>query len=390
MNPEDFRETSAGRVLRTPAGYWAFVPHPLPPALHWSDALITALAEAERALGELAGLGYSLPNPHLLIRPFIRREAVFSSRIEGTRASLSDLLTYESVQLSLFELPDDVREVHNYVRALEYGLERLAELPLSLRLMREIHAILLEGVRGQEQTPGEFRRSQNWIGPPGAALQEATFVPPPLAEMGEALDALEKFLHHPPQLPPLIRLGLFHYQFEAIHPFLDGNGRIGRLLNTLLLCAWGLLPTPLLYLSPYFEARRQQYYDLLLQVSQRGDWEAWLTFFLRGVVTQGRDAVQRIRSLERLHARYREQLQSASTAARLLQVVDLLFERPVLQTRQVETALGINFSTAQRYLDRLLQEGILNEITGRARNRLYRADEILKILDQPSPQNLPQ
>ncbi|MBO9369036.1 MAG: Fic family protein [Chloroflexi bacterium] len=390
MNPEDFRETSAGRVLRTPAGYWAFVPHPLPPALHWSDALITALAEAERALGELAGLGYSLPNPHLLIRPFIRREAVFSSRIEGTRASLSDLLTYESVQLSLFELPDDVREVHNYVRALEYGLERLAELPLSLRLMREIHAILLEGVRGQEQTPGEFRRSQNWIGPPGAALQEATFVPPPLAEMGEALDALEKFLHDPPQLPPLIRLGLFHYQFEAIHPFLDGNGRIGRLLNTLLLCAWGLLPTPLLYLSPYFEARRQQYYDLLLQVSQRGDWEAWLTFFLRGVVTQGRDAVQRIRSLERLHARYREQLQSASTAARLLQVVDLLFERPVLQTRQVETALGINFSTAQRYLDRLLQEGILNEITGRARNRLYRADEILKILDQPSPQDLPQ
>jgi Fic family protein len=390
MNPEDFRETSAGRVLRTPAGYWAFVPHPLPPALHWSDALITALAEAERALGELAGLGYSLPNPHLLIRPFIRREAVFSSRIEGTRASLSDLLTYESVQLSLFELPDDVREVHNYVRALEYGLERLAELPLSLRLMREIHAILLEGVRGQEQTPGEFRRSQNWIGPPGAALQEATFVPPPLAEMGEALDALEKFLHDPPQLPPLIRLGLFHYQFEAIHPFLDGNGRIGRLLNTLLLCAWGLLPTPLLYLSPYFEARRQQYYDLLLQVSQRGDWEAWLTFFLRGVVTQGRDAVQRIRSLERLHARYREQLQSASTAARLLQVVDLLFERPVLQTRQVETALGINFSTAQRYLDRLLQEGILNEITGRARNRLYRADAILKILDQPSPQDLPQ
>jgi Fic family protein len=157
MNSKDFRETSAGRVLRTPAGYWAFVPHPLPPALHWSDALITALAEAERALGELAGLGYSLPNPHLLIRPFIRREAVFSSRIEGTRASLSDLLTYESVQLSLFELPDDVREVHNYVRALEYGLERLAELPLSLRLMREIHAILLEGVRGQEQTPGEFR-----------------------------------------------------------------------------------------------------------------------------------------------------------------------------------------------------------------------------------------
>jgi len=390
MNPEDFRETSAGRVLRTPAGYWAFVPHPLPPALHWSDALITALAEAERTLGELAGLGYFLPNPHLLIRPFIRREAVFSSRIEGTRASLSDLLTYESVQLSLFELPDDVREVHNYVRALEYGLERLAELPLSLRLMREIHAILLEGVRGQEQTPGEFRRSQNWIGPPGAALQEATFVPPPVAEMGEALDALEKFLHDPPQLPPLIRLGLFHYQFEAIHPFLDGNGRIGRLLNTLLLCAWGLLPTPLLYLSPYFEARRQQYYDLLLQVSQRGDWEAWLTFFLRGVVTQGRDAVQRIRSLERLHARYREQLQSASTAARLLQVVDLLFERPVLQTRQVETALSINFSTAQRYLDRLLQEGILNEITGRARNRLYRADEILKILDQPSPQDLPQ
>ncbi len=383
MNLAEFRDSPPGRLVKTKAGYWAFVPNPLPPAIAWSDELVTTLSEADRAIGELAGLGRLLPNPHLLIRPFMRREAVFSSRIEGTQASLSDLLTYEAVQLTLFDLPDDVHEVHNYVRALEYGLERLQDLPLSLRLIREVHAILMEGVRGETQTPGEFRRSQNWIGAPGAMLADASYVPPPVPEMWEALDALEKFLHESTTIPPLVRIGLIHYQFEAIHPFLDGNGRVGRLLITLLLCAWDILPTPLLYLSPYLESHRDMYYTLLKKVSTQGAWEEWLVFFLRGIVVQSRDAVVRIRKLQELRDRYRSMLQSARASARLLRAVDLLFERPVIQTRQLESALGVDFSTAQRYVDRLQGAGIVREVTGRTRNRIYRADEILNVLDKP-------
>jgi len=385
MDPEAFRDSPAGRVVRTPAGYWAFVPHPLPPAFSWTPDLVIALSEADRALGELAGLGRSLPNPHLLIRPFVRREAVLSSRIEGTRASLSDLYAYEAVQLPLFEPASDVHEVYNYVRALEYGLERLRTLPLSLRLIREIHARLMEGVRGEHRTPGEFRRSQNWIGPPGSTPSDAPFVPPPVSEMHEALDAFERFLHAPSSLPPLVRLGLIHYQFEAIHPFLDGNGRVGRLLITLLLCAWDLLPEPLLYLSAYFEAHRQAYYDLLLAVSQRGAWEEWLIFFLRGVATQARDGVVRAGRLQDLRRQYRARFQTARAAARLLQVVDLLFAQPVLTVRQVETALGVNFSTAQRYINRLEKAGLVREVTGRARNRVYQADEVLRVIEEPLP-----
>lgn len=383
MDPVAFRNSPAGQVIRTASGYWAFVPAPLPPELPWTSDLVAKLSEADRALGELSGLGQSLPNPYLLIRPFVRREAVLSSRIEGTQASLSDLYTYEAVQLALFEQASDVREVYNYVRALEYGLDRLRTLPLGLRLIREIHARLMEGVRGEHQTPGEFRRSQNWIGPPGCTLNEAPFIPPPVPEMHEALDAFEKFLHTPSPLPPLVRLGLIHYQFEAIHPFLDGNGRVGRLLITLLLCAWGLLPQPLLYLSAYFEAHRQRYYDLLLAVSQRGSWEEWLGFFLQGIAEQARDAVTRARRLQDLRERYREQFQTARAAARLLQVVDLLFAQPVLTVNQVASALAVNFSTAQRYVKQLEDAGLLDEITGRGRNRVYRADEVLRAIEEP-------
>jgi Fic family protein len=344
---------------------------------------VAVLSEADRALGELAGLGRSLLNPHLLIRPFIRREAVLSSRIEGTQASLSDLYAYEAVQQPLFEPTPDVREVYNYVQALEYGLERLRTLPLSLRLIREMHALLMERVRREHQTPGEFRRAQNWIGPPGCLLNDATFVPPPTPEMHDALDAFEKFLHTPSLLPPLVRLGLIHYQFEAIHPFLDGNGRIGRLLITLLLCTWDLLPEPLLYLSAYFEANRQVYYDLLLAVSQHGAWEAWLSFFLRGVALQARDAVARAQRMQDLRERYRSKFQTGRAAARLLQVVDLLFAQPVLTIRQVQTALGVDFPAAQRYVHQLTEANLLHEITGRVRNRVYRADEVLRAIEEP-------
>jgi Fic family protein len=334
-------------------------------------------------LGELSGLGRSLPNPHLLIMPFVRREAVLSSRIEGTRASLSDLYTYEAIQLSMFEPPPDVREVYNYVKALEYGLERLHNLPLSLRLIREIHARLMEGVRGEHQTPGEFRRSQNWIGPPGCTLNEATFVPPPVPEMHRALDAFEEYLHQTPSLPPLVRLGLIHYQFEVIHPFLDGNGRIGRLLVTLLLCTWNLIPEPLLYLSAYLEAQRQDYYDRLLAVSREGAWQAWLWFFLHGVSLQARDVIARSRKLQNLRERYRSRFQAARAAARLLSAVDLLFARPILTVNQAAEALDVTFATAQRHINRLEAAGLLREITGQARNRVYRADEILAAIEEP-------
>jgi Fic family protein len=384
MDIKTFQDSPAGRLVHVPVGdYWAYAPNPLPPALEWTPPLVAALSAADRALGELAGLGRGLPNPHLLIAPLMHREAVLSSQIEGTQASLSDLYAYEAAPLPQADHPDDVREVHNYVRALEYGLERLQTLPVSLRLIRELHERLMSGVRGERQTPGEFRNRQNWIGSPGCTLDEATFVPAPVPEMKEALDALERFLHAATPLPPLARLGLIHYQFEAIHPFLDGNGRVGRLLITLLLCTWGLLPQPLLYLSAYFEAHRRDYYDLLLAVSGRGAWEAWLRFFLVGVEEQARDAVWRTGRLQELREQYRVRFQTQRAAARLLQVVDLLFARPIVGIAQIAEALEMSHQSATRYVETLETEGVLREITGQARNRVYRADAVLAAIEAP-------
>jgi Fic family protein len=389
MERKAFEASSAGRVIYVPGGdYWAYVPNPLPPSLTWTPNLVSDLSAADRALGELSGLGRVMPDPRLLVTPFVRREAVLSSQIEGTQASLFDLYAYEVSQSSIFEQPADVREVHNYVRSLEHGLERLGSLPLSLRLIRELHERLMTGVRGEHQTPGEFRRSQNWIGAPGCTLNDATYVPPPPVDMLETLDALERFFHADSSLPPLIRLGLIHYQFEAIHPFLDGNGRVGRLLLTLLLCAWELLPQPLLYLSAYFEAHRQEYYVSLLAVSQQGAWERWLRFFLQGVAEQAQDAVRRAGRLQALREQYRTRFQSVRTAARLLQVVDLLFARPVVGATQVAQALDVSFQAAARHVDTLVAEGVLREITGQARGRIYRADAILQAIEAPLQQNL--
>ena len=384
MGRHTVQSAPAGRRVHVAEGdYHAFVPNPLPPGLAWTCELVADLSDADRALGELAGLSRVLPNPHLLIIPFVRREAVLSSQIEGTRASLSDLYAYEAVQLALFDRPSDVREVHNYVRALEFGLERLNTLPLSLRLIRELHAQLLQGPDVQQKTPGEFRRSQNWIGSPNCALKDAAFVPPPVPEMNEALRSFESYLHSKSTLPPLIRLGLIHYQFEAIHPFLDGNGRMGRLLITLALCAWGLLPQPLLCLSAYFEAQRQAYYDHLLAVSRSGAWEAWLRFFLRGVRQQSADAVARARRLEQLREEYRQRLGGMRAAARLLQIADLLLARPIVSISQVAQTLGVSQQSASRYVEALETIGILREITGRARGRVYRADAVLEAISEP-------
>lgn len=380
MNPKDFKTSTAGRVIHTPRGYWTFIPYPLPPTLQWSPSLISAVGAAERALGRLDSLANTLPSPHILVRPFIRQEAVLSSRIEGTRASLNDLYVYEATQLSYLEPATDVREVHNYVKALDYGIARLSSLPVSLRLIREIHFELMEGGRGEHLTPGEFRRSQNWIGPPGSTLESARFVPPPVEEMHAALDDLEKYIHASLDLPPLVQSALIHYQFEAIHPLLDGNGRIGRLLIVLLLIEWGSISQPWLYLSAFFETHRTAYYDHLLAVSQRGEWETWLAFFLEGIQDQSEDAVLRIKRLQRLRLKYHLLLQKERAVDRLMQAIDVLFERPILGIRQMEAAMSIPYRSAQRYVEKLENLGILREVTGRARNRLYQADEILTVL----------
>lgn len=380
MKPIDFKRNGAGKLVKAPQGYWAFVPHPPPPPLKLTWNLVRENSEADRALSELAGVARTLPNPHLLIHPFIRREAVLSSRIEGTQASLSDLLFFEaSGERDVYSV--DVIEVSNYVKALEYGVERLETLPVSLRLIREIHKQLMEGVRGEHMTPGEFRRSQNWIGPPGCTLMEATFVPPPEAKMKEALDQFEKYLHASAQLPPLIRLAMLHYQFEAIHPFLVGNGRVGRLLLTLLLCADGLLPKPLLYLSAYFERHRQRYYDLLLAISQRGAWSEWITFFLRGVAEQSHDAIRRSNRLIDLWQEYRQKLQSARTSPLSLRLVDELLSYPAISVAWAAKRLKVTHRSIQLNIEKLVRHGILREATGRRRNRIFVAPEIINILE---------
>lgn len=380
MNPKDFKSISAGKTIKTNTGFWAFIPNPLPPDIAWSGSLVANLGEAERDLSKLNALANSFPFPKLLIQPFIRDEAVISSRIEGTHASLIDLYSFESGQLTFLEKTNDVREVHNYVRAMEYGLERLKTLPVSLRLIRELHAVLTENVRGGTLTPGEFRRSQNWIGPYGSNPTTATFVPPPVDEMFQALDQFEKFIHTETKIPVLIRIGLIHYQFEAIHPFLDGNGRVGRLLIVLLLNEWGLLQEPLLNLSAYIERYRQQYYDLLLQVSQEGDWESWLRFILRGISEQANQTGMRMDRLQQLRAGYQMIVKKDRKQERMSAILDFLFSRPILSVKQLSEGLGMHFTTAQDYLLKLERAGVIREITGYARNRLFQADEIFYAL----------
>ena len=380
MDPKAYQSEKSGKAVLTQLGYWAFIPNPLPPDISWSSSLVSILSEAERDLSRLSTLISAFPFPSLLIQPFMRNEAVISSRIEGTHASLIDVYAYETAQLSFFERTDDVREVHNYVRAMDYGLERLNTLPISLRMIRELHEKLMEGVRGGTLTPGEFRRSQNWIGPMGSTPSTAPYVPPPVEEMHQALDALEKFIHSDTDIPPLIRAAMIHYQFEAIHPFLDGNGRVGRLLMVLLLCEWGLLSQPLLNLSIYIEHYRQAYYDLLLGVSQKGDWEAWLRFFLRGVSEQARESVFRMERLQEIRAKYQPIVEQDRNSSRMAAMIDFLFSRPVLSVRQIADGLGIPFKTAQAFLLKLVQAGVLREITGYARNRIFQADEILRAI----------
>ncbi len=385
MDPERFRSSTAGKAVRAPGGFWVFILNPLPPNLAWSDSLVANLSLAERNLAALAERGSDVVAPQAMVQPFIRREAVLSSRIEGTRTTLDELYRYEARPFIRSRGESDAPEVKNYVHALHFGMDRLDTLPFSLRLVREIHARLFEGLSVEHLTPGEFRRSQNWIGPVGSTLENAPYVPPPVGAMHEGLDQFERYIYAPSPLPALIRIGLVHYQFEAIHPFLDGNGRIGRLITSLLLQLWDLLPHPWLNLSGYFEANRQAYYDSLLEVSERGKWIGWLTLFLEAVSHQAEEAALRLTRLEGLRRQYVQQLGAQRKSSGLMKVLDFLFAQPVVTVRQVEREIGAtDFKVAQRYILKLIELGILTEITGRSRNRIYRADEIFDAIEGAS------
>ncbi len=386
MNPSDFKNEAPGECRKTLEGYNAFYPSCLPPDLTLDWDLVNLISEADRSLSELSGAGQLLPNPHLLIRPYLRREAILSSRIEDTHAGMEQLALFEDEEKSVRE--PDVREVANYVRAMETGLARLNELPISTRLIRELHRILLRDVRGGEgtKTPGEYRRSQNWIGPPGCTLKEATFVPPPPETVGEHLGALENYIHSQGSEPPLVKAALIHYQFEVIHPFLDGNGRIGRLIITLFLCERGCLSQPLLYLSGFFDETREDYYRLLLEVSQKGAWREWIAYFLRGVRLQAQRALADTRRVLELYEQNRIRLKEGKRvpqeAARIL---DHVFANPFISIARYAQRVGESFHNANKGVEFWVKQGLLHEYTGQKRNRVFVAKALLELMSEPSP-----
>ena len=377
MDQSIFTSNVAGKVIKTERGYFAFVPDTLPPALDFNNDLVSILSQADIALGKLAGAAKRLPNPHLLIRPYLRKEAVLSSKIEGTQASLSDLFEAE---IGAVQKTDDIKEINQYVRAMEYGLKRIKEFPLSLRFVRDLHQILMEGVRGSHATPGEFRTSQNWIGKPGCTLGEATFVPPSVIEMQKALNEWEIYLHQNQKFPALIDSAIIHYQFEAIHPFLDGNGRIGRLLITLLLVHKEVLSLPLLYLSAFFERHRSEYYEHLMRVSTNGQWNDWLIFFLRGVREQATEALTNADKILALKDEYDELIKQHHLSTTVSRTLDLLFQNPYITISRATALLKTTFVTAKRSVLHLEKLGIVKEISGKEKGRIFLATKLLEVL----------
>jgi Fic family protein len=370
--------------VRQPAGYRAFYPEPLPPRnLRLADDLLRLLSRADMALGTLVGATEILPNPDLFLLMYVRREAVLSSQIEGTEASLMDILEFEAEQLRA-ERALPIHEVSNYIDALRYGLVRLSTLPLSLRLIREIHLRLMKGVRGGQpgKTPGEFRRSQNWVG--GPSPMTARYVPPPVPVMREALADFETFLHDTRTLPTLVHIGLAHAQFETIHPFLDGNGRVGRLLISVMLSAAGVLNEPLLYLSIFFKEHRQDYYDRLQAIREAGEWEAWLAFFLEGVATVASEATETARRIVRLADEARETITAklGRRSGNGLRLLDHLFEQPVVTVKTVQSALRISQPASAALVRQMEGAGILEETTGRRRDRIFRFARYLELFGE--------
>jgi len=382
MRTEDFTSVMPGSLVAIGGGLHAYKPNPLPPVLTLSLPESRLLSEAEHALGELSGAGSMLPNPDLLIRPFLRREAVLSSRIEGTIATIQQLALFEEANAPETET-GDVREVFNYLAALNAGLEAISQgYPISNWLIRQLHEQLMTNVRGSDQNPGSFRVEQNAIGVRGRGFEQASYIPPPPTDLPELLGDLERFIQQPADMPVLAQIALIHYQFEAIHPFMDGNGRIGRLLISMLLCKYAVMSQPLLYLSDYFERNRDEYISYLLSVSQRGEWNNWISFFAVGVAEQARDARQRAKALLDLWQSYRERIQASGHSSRALTLVDWLFDRPTLTVTRAAKGLEVTPRAAGNLVEKLVHAGILTEITGKSRYRLFVANEILALTEK--------
>lgn len=364
----------AGQYISQIEGYKAFIPNPLPPTpeILMDQEMWNLLSQADRALGRLDGATDALPNPDLFVFMYVRKEAVLSSQIEGTQASLIDVLEFESQALEP-DNPQEVAEVVNYVSAINYGLVRLKDLPVSLRLIREIHQELMKEVRGAERSPGEFRLSQNWIGAGGCSLAQATYVPPPPHDMLQSLDNLEKFLHSSQPMPTLIKVGLAHAQFETIHPFLDGNGRTGRLLITFLLCEQNILQRPLLYISYYFKKYRTEYYNHLQTIRDSGDWESWLKFFLRGVYEVAQEAAATARKIVNLKEEHRQLVlnQMGRRSGKAITLLESLYFRPIFTVEDATEIAGLSYPNANTLIKDLSEIGLLQEITGQKRNRAF-------------------
>jgi len=379
---------TTGRRIAQPSGISAFVPDPLPPdpPIELGGRRLALLSEADRALGRLDGSVRTLPNPDLFVFMYVRKEAVLSSQIEGTQSSLQDLLAAEA-EVMQRGTPRDVVEVINYVRAMNHGVRRLADLPVSVRLIKEIHAELLAGVRGGALQPGELRSSQNWIGPAGSSPASASFVPPPPHDVARLLGDLEQFLHAADDTPPLVRIALAHVQFETIHPFLDGNGRVGRLLVTFLLTERAILSKPVLYLSHYLRRHRTAYYEHLQAVRDRGDWEGWLEFFLRGIIEVADEAAKTAGRVLQLREEHRAAITEhlGRSAGNGHRVLESLYDRPILSVADVAELLHTSFPTANNLVRRLVERGILEEMTGGARNRRFKYAPYIALFNEGIP-----
>ncbi|MBN2127310.1 MAG: Fic family protein [Candidatus Diapherotrites archaeon] len=381
MEPEGFNGVAGITALSSKGIYYAFTPKMLPVKVNFDDSLVAMLSEASMNLGNLNGIGFLLPNPHVFIMPYLKKEAVWSSRIEGTRTSLSDVFLFEAKEeKDSKEMNFDLQEVINHISATEHALKKIKVQELNLELILELHKILLNGVRGEKKEPGQIRTTQNWIGKPNSSLNDATFVPPEPEKVKALLENLFDYLNAEDNIPPLIKAGIAHYQFESIHPFRDGNGRIGRLIITLYLCKKNVLSLPLLYISGYFEKNRDSYYDLLLDVSKKGNYNSWLKFFLNGVIIQSKDAIERATKIEKYSKECREKLLDRSNT-NSLKLFEHLLGNPFITVPNAKKILKKEYPTAQRAIQKLVDAGMLKEITGKQRNTVYVAEKIKQILE---------
>jgi len=371
----------SGQYIMQPTGYKAFIPTPLPPIppIHFDEQVQSLLERANLAMGRLDAMGLFLPHIDNIIAMYVRKEALLSSQIEGTQATLEDIFAYE--EKAHLENVQDVKDVVNYIEALNHGLNRLKEFPMSIRLIKEIHQILLQDGRGKEKSPGDFRRSQNWIGPAGCTLKEATFVPPPPGEAYNAVGELELYFHKESNLPVLVNCALIHYQFETIHPFLDGNGRLGRLLTTFYLCWKNVMQKPLLYLSYYLKQHREEYYDRLNLVRKLGDYEQWIAFFLKAVIWSSESALTTIGKILELKERDKKRLMAEKIASPFAhELLDYLVQKPHVSVKDVAEHLKVSKQTANSLISQFERASIVKKVAAKKRNRIYCYQEYIDLL----------